>query len=91
MRPINADSSNDQSSYQVQKVFSGQNQEAAKTGIDQKGAANHLPEDFVDLSAPQGITLKTSAGKRNSTHVTNEEKKALFDSFSGKTGFSVYS
>lgn len=91
MQPINANSSKDQNSYPVQKKPSGNNQSSAKASDDYNAPANHTPEDFVELSAPHNVTQRPPTGKKISTHVTNEEKKALFDSFSSKSSFSIYS
>lgn len=91
MQAINANSSKDQNSFPVQNKSSEKDQTSVKATDDHTGTASHFPEDFVELSAPQSFTQNPSTGKKASTHVTNEEKKALFDSFSGRTGFSVYS
>lgn len=90
MQPINANRSKDQNSYPVQKKSTGHNQPSAKASDDYNGTATNTPEDFVELSTPHNFTQSSTKGKKTSTHVTNEEKKALFDSFSSKSSFSVY-
>ncbi len=76
----------------TQKKSPEQNHKSKKAAeTDLNGNAANLTDDIVELSAPQTFTQNSSDGKKVSKPVTNEEKSALFDSFSGMRTFSIYS
>lgn len=76
----------------TEKKSSNQNHTSVKTAVnDHNGNTVNLPEDIVNLSASQAAAKNPSGSKNSSTAVTSEEKTALFDPFSGRMSFSIFS
>jgi hypothetical protein len=90
MLPVNASNIQNHISTPIQKSPSKQNDKPAKTASNVRAVnAVNYPEDVVNLST--SATAQSPASKRPSTPLSNSEKDALLNSFSGKTSFSIYS
>lgn len=80
-----------QTSAAIQKAPPEQTQKPVKTAADTRGGhPATFPEDIVNLSTSQAVTLISSKGIQPSTPVTNSEKSTLLKTSSGRTGFSTF-